>query len=176
MDAGVAAFLAGLGGALLGAGATLLGARYSAGRSAALSELERSQTAELSELERSQTAELSELERSQNAYDRARQALLRVHNRRKRMRYRELEAMELQVFLNDLFDAQHALSMVLVACREEQKDTLRKAIHEFDKLVDDLIRRPSEQETKPEKALEELGNVRQTLRIAQDADLAARRR
>jgi hypothetical protein len=66
--------------------------------------------AELSERDARENAELSEGERSQDAYDRARRALLRVRNRRKRMRVRgerELEQMELQLYLADLFDAQH---------------------------------------------------------------------
>jgi hypothetical protein len=66
--------------------------------------------------------------------------------------------------------------MVLVACREEQKETLKTAIDEFDKLVDDLIRRPDEQQTGLDEALEKVEKVQETLRTAQDDDLAARRR
>ena len=154
MDAAGAAFI-GLGGAVVGAAATLLGSVYNAHRNASL----------------------SQRERKEDAYERARHALLRVRNRRKRMlirRYRELDKeIELQLFLQELVDAQHGLSMVLDVCGEEQKETLAKAGLDFDALVDDLIRPPAEQKTSLDKALAEVENVQETIRKAQQKDLQA---
>lgn len=168
MDAVGAAFI-GLGGALVGAGATLVGAAYNAHKNE-----------ESSERERSQNAELWERGRKEDAYDRARHALLRLRNRRKRMRIRGYKALdkeiELQLFLQELVDAQHGLSTLLVACGEEQKETLAEAGLKFDALVDDLIRPPTKQKTCLDKAHAEVEKLLEIIGTAQDDDLQAGRR
>jgi hypothetical protein len=49
---------------------------------------------------------------------------------------------ELQLFLQELVDAQHGLSMVRDVCGTEQKEHVETAVHEFDAVVDRLIRPP----------------------------------
>jgi hypothetical protein len=153
MDAGVAAIVGGA----LGIGATLLGSTLNARHNAAL----------------------RERERKQDAYYGASRALLRVRNRRKRMLirgYRQLDKdKELQPFLDDLVEAQHGLSVVLLVCGAKQETTLKTAIDEFDKLVDELILPPDDQEITLEEAFEKVEEARTTLRTAQVDDLEARR-
>jgi hypothetical protein len=81
-------------------------------------------------------------ERRQAAYDSATLALLRVRNRRRRMaatQWATIPPEDLPTYLNDLVDAQHGLWMLLVACGEDQRETLRRAVEEFDELVDEML-------------------------------------
>jgi hypothetical protein len=120
----VGAALIGFGGAIVGAGASFLGAVYNGHRNAVL----------------------RRRSRKEDAYDRALYALRRVRNRRERMRIRGYEELdkeiELQLFLQELVDAQHGLSMVRDVCGAEQKEHVETAAHEFDAVVDRLIRPP----------------------------------
>lgn len=84
-------------------------------------------------------------ERKQTAYYSATRALLRVRNRRRRMAeslWSQVPKDELPTFLDDLVDAQHGLSMLLVACGEDQRPKVRDAVEEFDKLVDAMLAKP----------------------------------
>jgi hypothetical protein len=123
MDPAVAAVL----GAGLGASATVLGsvvnARFQAKRDTSSWQRERKQT----------------------AYYSATRALLRIRNRRRRMAesfWSQVPRGELPTFLDDLVDAQHGLSMLLVACGEAQRLKVRDAVEQFDRLVDAMLANP----------------------------------
>jgi hypothetical protein len=156
MDSEVIAAVFGLGGAMVGGAASYLGARTGAN---------------IARIKARQDAMQWQLDRKQNAYFSASRALLRVSNRRKRMDYPELQKEELPQYLDDLVEAQHGLSMVLTVCGEKQKDQLNEAIDVFDKLVDKLLLPPGHQGISLDEAVEEVQNVRDTVRAAQEADL-----
>ena len=82
-----------------------------------------------------------------DAYYSATRPLLRVRNRRRRMaeadpRYAEIPKEELSKFLDDLDEAQHGLSMLAVVCGEGQRERLDAAIKRFDKLADEMRKKP----------------------------------
>lgn len=85
-----------------------------------------------------------ERERKQAAYYGATRALLRVRNRRRRLAnspWSDIPKEELLAHLDDVVDAQHGLSMLLVVCGEQQRAALRGAVESYDRLVDDMLDR-----------------------------------
>ena len=84
-------------------------------------------------------------DQKQGAYDTATLALLRVRNRRRRMvasQWATIPPEELPTYVDNLVDAQHRLWMLLVACGEDQRETLRTAVKKFDELVDEMLAKP----------------------------------
>ena len=82
--------------------------------------------------------------------------------------YSEIPRAELETFLDDLVNAQHGLWMLLVACGERQRTTLRSAVHDFDKLADTMLTKPP---PAPEGVAAGVDGVWNAVLAAQNEDL-----